>query len=225
MIVLTSVDRRTKLGALVLDVLLTEEVDFESQVTLYPIETGALITDHVTRGAEKIRLSGMMSTADVTGGQGTAAAFGFGVDNSTKLVDVIEMLRGMHAARALVEVSTGQMVYKDFAFTTLNAQRSAGGDGGNWLSIKAELTKVNKVTLKKADVPPPETAQEPADGRAGQTNKPAGKTTPSTTNNGARNGVADSYLYQGRQAITNPAPGGFIDNFQRGGARLLGIGR
>lgn len=224
MIVLSSVDRRTKLGALVLDVLLTEEIDFESQVTLYPVETGVLITDHITRGAEKIRLSGMMSTADLAGGQGTAAAFGFGLDNSSKLVDVIEILRGMHAARAMVEVSTGQMVYKDFAFSSLNAQRTAGGDGGNWLSVKAELIKINKVTLKKADVPPPQTTQEPAAGRAGQTNQPAGKTTPSSSNT-PRNGVSDSYLFQARDAITNPAPNGTIANLRNNGAAFLGLGR
>lgn len=173
--VFTFADRRTKLGTLALDVLITEEIDLPSRVTRYPVEDGSIISDHIALEPETLRIAGHISTADV-------AAFGFVLGNSggaTKLVDAIDQLRAMHQARALVTISTGQMLYRDYAFTSLNAVRSADGPGGNWLEVKAELTKVRKVTLKSAEVPA-ETAQAPAKGRAGKTATPAGKNATTT---------------------------------------------
>ena len=174
-------DRRTQLGILLLDVLMTEEIDFASQVTMYPVENGSTITDHVTQGVKTVRLGGLMSTANVSGAGSNVAGFGFGFDGSAKVIDVIESLETMHKTRALISVSTGQMVYQNMAFTSMNAQRSSDGKGGNWLSIKAELVEVRKVTLKTADVPA-ENVAAPAKGRAGATATAAGRTTPDNTN-------------------------------------------
>ena len=83
----------------------------------------------------------------------------------------------MHADRGVLEVSTGQLLHEDFAFTRMTATRSADADGGNWFSISAELTKVRKVELRTAEVPAEErvSTQDGAKGRSGQTNKPGGK--------------------------------------------------
>lgn len=187
-IVISGVDRRTKLDKyIILDVLLTEEIDFQSEVTMFPVEDGTNITDHITQGNERIRLAGFISTADVSGGNSIASSFGYGVDNAPKLIDIVEAGRELHKSRALLNVSTGQLLYPGYATASLNLSRSADSDGGNWLSVKIELVKINKVTLKKADVPPPETAAPSVAGRAGETNKPAGRSTPAgtTTNNSA----------------------------------------
>lgn len=162
-------DRRTKLGALVLDILTSEELNLPSEVSRYPVEDGSTISDHITQGSETLRISGFVSSADVL-----AFAFlrGAGPGNA-KLVDAIGQLRTMHAARALVTVSTGQMRYEGYAFANLRAVRSSS-DGGNWLEVEAELVQVRKVTLKTADVPE-STAKEPAKGRSGKTQASAGK--------------------------------------------------
>jgi hypothetical protein len=86
------------------------------------------------------------------------------------------------------------LVYKDFAFSSLNLSRSSDGVGGNWLSIKGELTKITKVKLKTADVPPPENVPSPTSGRAGETNKAAGRSTPSSAGaNSPANSSANTY--------------------------------
>lgn len=167
MTVFSFADRRTKLGALVLDVLVSEEVDLVAEVTKYPVEDGTIISDHITQGVETVRISGMVSTADVT-------AFSFSAGGGYKLVDAVDQLRSMHKARALVEISTGQMIYTEMGFTNLKAIRSNDERGGNWLQVSAELVKVRKATLKTAEVPE-KPAQAPARGRAGQTNTPAGR--------------------------------------------------
>lgn len=173
MITLNFSDRQTKLGSLSLDVLVTEEINLEADVTRYPVEDGTVISDHITQGPETLRISGLVSTADVL-------AFSFASPGMTKLIDAIEALRTMHRDRALIAVSTGQMLYRDMAFTSMRATRSNGERGGNWLEINAELTKVRKVKLRTAEVPEA-TAQGEAKGRAGKTNTPAGKSSATST--------------------------------------------
>ena len=131
---------------------------------------GVTISDHVTQGAETLRISGTIPTQDVL-------AYEADQEGVAKVVDVAERLRKMHADRGVLEVSTGQLLYEDFAFTRMTATRSADADGGNWFSISAELTKVRKVELRTAEVPAEErvSTQDGAKGRAGQTNRPAGK--------------------------------------------------
>ena len=172
--VLEANDRRTKMGTLVLDVLTSEEIEFPSEVTQYPVEDGTTISDHVTQGPERVRISGLMSTADVV-------AFAYfrdgGGQGATKLVEAVDMLREMHKARALVSVSTGQMLYTDLGIAGMTARRSAGGDGGNWLEVQAEFVKVRKVKLKQAEAPASGKAGDGgAKGRTGKTKAKAGKT-------------------------------------------------
>jgi hypothetical protein len=183
--IISTIDRRTKIGALLLDVLTREEIDLPSEVTQYPVEDGTTASDHIYLKPETLRVTGLIALQDVTGGFSNLATFGFVEvqQNEMKFIDVVEALRTMHKERALVEINTGQILYKDFAFSGMNAVRSSDGDGGNWLQLTVELTKITKVKLKSADVPPPENVSGDASGRAGETNKPAGKTTPSGNNN------------------------------------------
>jgi len=202
-ITLSAADRRTRIGGLILDLTLTEELSFEADVSMYPVEAGVTISDHVTQGAETLRISGTIPTQDVM-------AYEANQEGVAKVVDVAETLRKMHADRGVLEVSTGQLLYQDFAFTRMTATRSADADGGNWFSISAELTKVRKVELRTAEVPAEEkvSTQDGAQGRAGQTNKPTGK-------NGSA-GSASSTDAAGAQ--TNPKG----QTLTRGALRALG---
>jgi hypothetical protein len=170
MLVVTSSARQPELGALLMDVTLTEEVRLEADVTQFWVEDGTIISDHVSQGPKNVRIAGVIATADI-------GAYSFGNNGDAKVVDVMETLDRIHAERALVTISTGQMQYTDMAFFNLTATRTADADGGNWLSITADARKVRKVGLRTAEVPADNVRQtDPAAGRAGQTNKPAGKT-------------------------------------------------
>ena len=163
---------RAKMGGIVLDLLVSEELTLEGEVTEYAVEDGTTISDHITRKAERLRITGTMAVTD-------AAAFTL-LNKAQKFVDVIEMLRAMHKGRALVEVSTGRMIYKEMAFQSLVATRSNDGPGGNIITIAAELKQVRKVRLKTASVPAAR-ATAPASGRAGATNTAAGRTASSSS--------------------------------------------
>ena len=169
MISLSGTDRRPRLGALILDIALTEEVSFESEITQYLIEDGSTISDHVTRGAEKLRITGVIPAAD-------ALAFTADGSGAARVADVVETARAINRERAVLEVATGQVLYPDMAFSSLRIARSVG-EGGDWISVDAELTKVRKVSLRTAEVPQDAKVSEAngAKGRAGQTNKAAGR--------------------------------------------------
>lgn len=171
-------DRRPRLGALVLDIALTEEVSFEAEVTSFLVEDGSTVSDHVTQGAEKLRITGVIPAAD-------ALAFHADGGGAARVADVVETARAIHRERAVMEVATGQVLYPDMAFSSLRIARSAG-EGGDWISVDAELTKVRKVSLRTAEVPA-EAKVSPANGakgRAGQTNKAAGRAGQPTVNRG-----------------------------------------
>jgi hypothetical protein len=173
---------RSKVGAIVFDALVSEELNLEGEVTLYPVEDGSLIADHIFQGAERVRISGIVSTGDM-------AVFSFAGGGKTKLVDALDTLRSMHKERALITVSTGIQQYTEMGIASLNAVRANDDRGGNVLQIRAELVKVRKVTLKTAEVPEAQ-AKAPAKGRAGQTNKPAGKSSASSTSAQKGDGAA-----------------------------------
>lgn len=178
-------DRRSRLGTLVLDVLLTEEISFEAEATKFPVEDGGQpVTDHIVQGPKRLRISGNISTASI---EAFAMLRDTGATGPTKIVDALEALEQMWAARALVDVSTGQLLHRDMAFDgPIVARRSAGGDGGNWLEVSAELVRIRRVKLKTAEAPAaPAAAGTAGDGgakgRAGKTAAKAGKATTTTT--------------------------------------------
>lgn len=184
---LQQIERRTTLaGVLLLDALVKERISFDADVSTYPVEDGTLISDHISQGNKRISISGLMSTADASGGWSGFAAFTSDVEidsRDVKFVDIIEALEKMAKSRELVTVTTAQMIYEDMAFTSLTAERVSDQGRGNWLNINAELIQIRKVSLKTADVPAPETVSETnsagdesgTKGRAGETNKAGSK--------------------------------------------------
>lgn len=166
-------DKRSKVGTMVLDALMSEELTFEAEVTRYPVEDGTIISDHITRGAETLSISGVCAVSEVT-------SF-LTVDlGKPKMVTVVELLRKMHKDRTLVDVNTGNVVHRGFGIERMTCTKTSGDAGGNLLAISFDLVKVNKVRLKTASVPAARAAA-PAAGRAGATNTAAGRTTSATS--------------------------------------------
>jgi len=180
-------NQQSKLGALFLDVLVSEQINLPSKVTMYPIETGdGEISDHIVRSQEEITITGAIaagsSEISLSGIAKAVSGGSFGVEFGplcyTKLIDAIDKLRTMHKDRQIVSVVTGLGKYDNMAFTTLTIDRSnSANTGGQWLQVNATLRKIKKVTLKKADLPSEQTSGT-ATGKSGQTEK---KTNQSST--------------------------------------------
>jgi hypothetical protein len=159
--------RRSTLGLVTLDILVTEDLDLPSIVTQYPVEDGGPeISDHITQGNEKLTINGSVTNANME-------AFDLG-STSSKIMDVIESFREMHKDRKPIKVVTGIGVYEDMGFNGVTITRGNSEEkGGNWIDIKADLIKVVKVKLEEGDLPP---EQVSASDNGGKTKGKAGKT-------------------------------------------------
>lgn len=153
--------KKTTIGFLSLDILVTESLRLPSEVTKYPVEDGSEdISDHITRNNEELSITGRIASSEIL-------SFEFGPCH-TKMVNAIDQLRQMHKARKPISIVTGLGKYEEMAFTSLTINRSNGGDGGNWLDINADLRKIKKVSLKSSTLPE-EKATGTAKGKAGDT--------------------------------------------------------
>lgn len=155
--------KRTTIGVLELDALLTESTALSSQITEYPVEDGTVISDHITQESERLSLSGVIT------GAGTLFNVGLG---KYKLISAKETLRELHANRELITIVTGLDVYQDFAIESIEIERNS--DDGERLNITAEFRKINKVTLRTEEMPPEKTAPS-AKGKTGKTKANVGK--------------------------------------------------
>ena len=183
-------NQQSQLGALFLDVLVSEQINLPSKVTMYPIETGdGEISDHIVQNQEEITITGAISAGSsqisLSGiAQSISSGGSFGVEFGplcySKLINAIDQLRTMHKDRKPITVVTGLGRYEEMAFTTLTLDRSnSNNTGGQWLQINATLRKIKKVTLKQTDLPPEKASGQ--DGAKGKT----GKTEKKTTNGGS----------------------------------------
>lgn len=159
------IGKRTTIGILELDALLTENTSLRSQITEYPVEDGSVISDHITQEAEILSIEGVIT------GVGTLFNIAAG---KAKLIAAKETLRQLHQDRTLLTITTGIDIYTDFAIDSCEINRTA--DGGEKLDVSLTLKKIKKVTLRTADIPPEKTSGS-ATGKAGKTKTNAGKTT------------------------------------------------
>lgn len=157
------VGKRTVIGVLELDALLTESTSLRSQITEYPIEDGSVISDHITQESETLSIEGVIT------GAGTLFNIAAG---KAKLIAAKEALRELHKKRELITVVTGIDVYEDFAIESCEISRN--NEDGEQFSVNLELKKINKVTLRTEEIPPEKTKGK-ATGKAGKTKTKAGK--------------------------------------------------
>jgi hypothetical protein len=170
-------NQQTQLGALFLDVLVSEQLSLPSKVTQYPIETGdGDISDHITANRAELTIVGAVSASE-------SFAITFGPLCYSKLIDTIDTLSQMHRDRQPFTVVTGLGQYDEMALTSLTIDRTNSAQtGGQWLQINAQMRHIKKVDLKKADVSAADKTSQTAstdssgtaNGKTGKTEKPAG---------------------------------------------------
>ncbi|HEL5025736.1 TPA: hypothetical protein UOA81_000905 [Stenotrophomonas maltophilia] len=153
---------RAAIGALELDALISEDTVLDSYATVYPVEDGSTITDNVSNDAEKLSLSGMVTSAQITV---------FGANGWQKLVQAKDVLRRLHEARELITISTGMDSYADMVMERCRIGRTNEGDH---FSIDCDFRKIVKAQLKTETVPE-DKASAKAKGKAGSTRTSGGK--------------------------------------------------
>lgn len=174
----------TGLGTLEFDATLTEQHSAQAEVTQFPVETGASISDHVVVRPARLRLEGLVSNTpiqDVFPGQAPDAedrrgsvAKGRTSEWSGRAGAAYTQLVVLHELGTPVRVSTQLRDYDSMVIQTLEVPRDA--ETGDVLRFMMELQQVNTVATRTIDL---EKSDKPAKRSLGrQPTKKAPESTP-----------------------------------------------
>lgn len=155
---------KSRIGALQLDALLTEETKLSSVVTSYPVETGGEITDHIAQEPEELSITGQ-----VTG----ASTLMFGGGGRSHLIQSKEALRQIHRERLPVTIVTGMDTYDGYAMTSAVITRDNTGDR---FEVDAQFRRISFAEVQEAEIPAEQVAETKPDGTPSPTKERAGQT-------------------------------------------------
>ncbi|MET0890790.1 MAG: phage baseplate protein [Stenotrophomonas maltophilia] len=153
---------RAVIGTLQLDALVSEDTILDSYATVYPVEDGGTITDNVSSDAEKLSLTGQVTSAEITV---------YGAGGWQKLIQAKDVFRQLHEARTPISVSTGMDNYTDMVMERCRIGRSNEGDH---FTVECDFRKILKAQLQTDTVPEDKVAVS-AKGKAGSTRTSGGK--------------------------------------------------
>lgn len=120
----------SRLDTIELDAIVSESHNFSSTATSFPIESGAVISDHIFNNPEEITISGIVSNSPLY----TQVDDGRTQDAFNRLVEIFEN-------KELITVVTGLKVYTSMSLANLTVPRDQGT--GQALRFNATLRKVN----------------------------------------------------------------------------------
>ncbi len=122
-----------KAGGLVLDAILSEDHSLENKVTEFPIETGAVINDHIVNAPRRFTIQGFVSDWPVR-------SPGAPPGNYARLA--FQELESLYESRALVTVLTSVKQYDNMAIEKVAIPRSAAT--GQALEFTIDLIEVKQ---------------------------------------------------------------------------------
>lgn len=148
---------------LTVDVVMSRETKFDSEVSEYPVEDGFPIADHVTRKPMTLSLDVVFTPTPVTHMQRFIGAH--------LLNSVTNMLMQIYQAGEPVTIKMVDAIYTDMVMTSAPLPRNV--ENGYCYKCQLEFTHVRRVVQRTEDVPE-EYAQNDAAGKAGTTEKDGG---------------------------------------------------
>lgn len=143
-----------KIGDIVLDATIQETHDYANDVTTFPVETGADISDHIKREPERITIEGFITDTPVKF-LGGAIGRSLRIADDERVKSAFEELMSIAGydypaqvasvtaapnTAKVVDIVTGLRVYSDMVMTRLSIPRSSRT--GTTLRFTAEFTRV-----------------------------------------------------------------------------------
>ena len=172
----------TKIGQLEVDVLVSSELTYSSEVTENPVEDGFPVHDHVICKPLQLSMVVVVSPLPVTWYEK------FGVDTG-RMDDAIDKLEQIYKDRQPITIVTNEKTYEDMVMTECKINRSK--DDGKVLRIPLEFLQIRKVDVKETEVPE-EYASASAAGKAGETEEDAGTAATEDIGDGSASGTGNS---------------------------------
>lgn len=136
-----------------IDVAISEEHKFETEVTEYPVESGSDITDHVRKKPNEVTLEGIVSDTPLAAtilerlASGDRVLTGL-LSEATASLDALAKLMEIRDARKPVTISTSLKTFESMVLTTLTVPR-ANGDG-RALRFHATFKEIRIITNERS---------------------------------------------------------------------------
>lgn len=124
------------------DVTIDESRSVPFDVTQYPVESGALVSDHVFKLPERFKERGGISALDYAGG---------GLDLPTRRQDLLDTLIELADARGTVTLVSPNWI-ADVAI--VDVQASASQSSGESLEVSIEFSQIERPTFETTEIPP-----------------------------------------------------------------------
>lgn len=148
---------------LTVDVVMSREINFDSEVTEYPVEDGFPIADHVVRKPMRLSMDVVFTPTPVTWGNSFLGG--------RTLNAVTNMLMQIYQKGEPVTITLVDAIYTDMVMTSAPLPRNV--ENGYCYRCQLEFTHVRRVVQRTEDVPE-EYAANDAAGKAGTTEKDGG---------------------------------------------------
>lgn len=130
-----------------MDLAVSEEHGFPSEVTSHPVEQGPDISDHIRNLPEEITLESIVSDTPIGEVAADPSRQAAGPDAPLPSADALQKLREIRAARRPVTVETSLGTFENMALENLTVPRDAQKTGG--LFFTATFRRMNLVTNKR----------------------------------------------------------------------------
>jgi hypothetical protein len=167
---------KKSVGGVEIDVARLEDHTYESEVTQYPIETGASVSDFIRNRPERVTIQGFVSNSPVRILGGTLGSLVRGeVPNNAELV--FNQLVALHEAREPITIVTGVKTYESMAIERLTIPRDR--DTGEAINFTIEAVKIIKAASVLVVLPNIDTTKA---GSQGASTTDQGKQTAKTAN-------------------------------------------
>ena len=155
---------KAKIGEnLEVDVVLSRETKFESDVTENPVEDGFPVADHVTRKPMTLTMDVIFTPTPVT----WASSFG----SANTMNGVVNKIMAIYKKAEPITVTLNDAIYKDMVMTSAPLPRTI--ENGYCYKMQLQFTHVRIVKQRTEDIPADYTANDAA-GKSGTTESDAG---------------------------------------------------
>lgn len=173
-------------GAIEFDASISEQHEGDAEITQFPVEVGADISDHIRPQPERITINGIISNSPLQLGADLSLS-------PTRAEEGYKLLRKMKNSGELVDIVTSLREYKSMGIEGLSVSRDV--TTGNVVNATVSLKEVLTAESKEAPAPAPGQTSG-----AGPTNTGEQKT--GAASQGATNQANNSFLRAVGQAIT-----------------------
>lgn len=120
---------QSRVGTIFLDATISEDHQYNSRVTNYPVENNLIISDHIINDPDTLQITGIVSDTPLNI-----------LSPINRSVDAFNRLVRIHVNKERISVVTGIKVYVDMVITSLQVPRNM--NTGQSLTFVIDLQKV-----------------------------------------------------------------------------------